>query len=444
MVKLRWRIWIVFESAMWGERLNSGNESPSAAPSLFSLKALGPGILVAATGVGAGDLAGGALAGSRLKLAVLWVVLVGAALKFVLCEGLARWQLRTQTTISDGVFRSTHPAVRWLFLTYVAVWSFCIGGMLVSACGECAHAILPIGDARIGRVIHGCLHSALAIALVLLGGFQLFEFLMTVCIGVMFVTVISVAMLSGPDWGAVGSGLVIPSIPDAGGNGVAWTLTLMAGVGGTLTMLCYGSWIREKGRVDAASMLQCQVDLGAGYLMTALFGVAMVILGSQLPIDQGLKGANLITSLATNMQTTLGRIGSFAGWMFRLGAWGAVFSSLLGVWQSIPDLICDMLPGPSEQRGGNLHCTWRYRLLLLSLGIIPCVALPFSLPFVQKIAGITGAVFIPMFALALLLLPMSSLGRKCSFSNGRVRATILWICLVLFGVLAAQKLTSLF
>ena len=42
---------------------------------------LGPGLLVAATGVGAGDLATAAFTGSHLGPAVLWAVLVGAALK---------------------------------------------------------------------------------------------------------------------------------------------------------------------------------------------------------------------------------------------------------------------------------------------------------------------------------------------------------------------------
>ena len=47
---------------------------------------LGPGLLVAATGVGAGDLATAAFTGSHLGPAVLWAVLVGAALKFLLTE----------------------------------------------------------------------------------------------------------------------------------------------------------------------------------------------------------------------------------------------------------------------------------------------------------------------------------------------------------------------
>ncbi|MEO2006264.1 MAG: hypothetical protein ABGY41_19450 [Candidatus Poribacteria bacterium] len=54
------------------------------------LVVLGPGILVAATGVGAGDLATGAFTGSQLGTAVLWAVIIGALLKYVLNEGLGR------------------------------------------------------------------------------------------------------------------------------------------------------------------------------------------------------------------------------------------------------------------------------------------------------------------------------------------------------------------
>ena len=56
------------------------------------LLVIGPGLLVAATGVGAGDLATAAFTGNQLGVAILWVVVLGAFLKFVLNEGLARWQ----------------------------------------------------------------------------------------------------------------------------------------------------------------------------------------------------------------------------------------------------------------------------------------------------------------------------------------------------------------
>ena len=423
------------------------DSSPEAPKSTITrgrswLDAIGPGILVAATGVGAGDLAGGALAGARLKLTVLWVCLVGAALKFVLCEGLARWQLSTGTSVADGVFKSTHSVVRCTFLIYVAAWSFCIGGMLMSACGECAQAILPIGDPTFGRVVHGSLHSLIAIFLVRLGGFRLFERMMAICIGIMFVTVVLVAALSDPNWGEVMRGLVVPSVPHADGKGVAWTLTLMAGVGGTLTMLCYGTWIREKGRADISALRDCRIDLAAGYLMTAGFGVCMVILGSRLPIDQGLKGANLITQISRDMQQQLGEFGTVAGWMFRIGAWGAVFSSLLGVWQSVPALICEMLPQSAalsttkiDQRTDRR----RYNTIQILLGIVPAFCLPYSLANVQRVAGVTGALFLPMFALSLLLLGWTAAGKQNGFRNGLLSSSVLTLSLLLFGYLAAQR-----
>ena len=52
------------------------------------LAILGPGILVAATGIGAGDLATAAFSGSKLGLVILWAVIVGTLFKFILNEGL--------------------------------------------------------------------------------------------------------------------------------------------------------------------------------------------------------------------------------------------------------------------------------------------------------------------------------------------------------------------
>jgi Mn2+/Fe2+ NRAMP family transporter len=54
------------------------------------LATIGPGILVAATGVGVGDIAGAGFAGSKLGYAVLWAAVVGSFIKFVVNEGLAR------------------------------------------------------------------------------------------------------------------------------------------------------------------------------------------------------------------------------------------------------------------------------------------------------------------------------------------------------------------
>lgn len=89
-----------------------------------------PGILVAATGVGAGDLITAGLAGSEIGLALLWAAAVGSLLKWTLNEGLARWQMATGTTLLEGWSGHLGGWVRWLFLIYFLIWSYSVGGAL--------------------------------------------------------------------------------------------------------------------------------------------------------------------------------------------------------------------------------------------------------------------------------------------------------------------------
>jgi Mn2+/Fe2+ NRAMP family transporter len=418
----------------------------TAHPNRTLMQVIGPGILVAATGVGAADLAGGALAGQRLGVAALWMVLFGATLKFVLCEGLARWQLTSGLTLPEGAAALYGRWYRPLFLAYLFVWSFCICGMLMSACGATAQAILPLGANSTGRVIYGVLHSFVAVFLVRLGGFRLFERMMAVCIGVMFFTVVFAAAFCLDSVPEALRGLLIPSIPDWRGNGIAWAVTLLAGVGGTVTMLCYGYWIREKGRMDSSSLPECRIDLATGYLMTAVFGMAMVILGAGLGSPGSESGnVNLIMSLSNQINDRIGGgIGSVAGWMFRVGAWGAVFSSLLGVWQSIPLLILDVVSG---QFGTAGQATIDYRShrtasrLLLAIAILPMCNLFYPLATVQLIAGLAGAIFLPAFAGTLLALSWRGLS---GFRNGRFATLILWFCMLLFAYCMVLRLQVMF
>ena len=66
------------------------------------MRLIGPGLLVAAAGIGAGDIVSATMAGSAHGLTLLWVVVLAAALKGFLNEGIARWQLATGTTAIEG------------------------------------------------------------------------------------------------------------------------------------------------------------------------------------------------------------------------------------------------------------------------------------------------------------------------------------------------------
>jgi len=364
---------------------------------------IGPGLLVAATGVGAGDLATASFSGSQLGTAILWAVVVGGLFKFALTEGLARWQLVTGETLLEGLASRMGPWFGWLFLPYLLLWSYFVGAALISACGATLHAIFPVfDDASQGKVAFGILASLSGLLLVLLGGFKLFEKVMAVCIAVMFAIVLITAGLLWPGTSAVLQGLLVPTIPDAAGQGLIWTMALIGGVGGTLTILCYGYWIREQGRHSNEHIGLCRLDLGLGYGMTILFGIAMVIIGSTVEVDG--KGAGLLVSLADRLEQPLGPIGR---WLFLVGAFGAVFSSLLGVWQAVPYLFADTwrLMFPHAHANQTVDTRARpYRLYLFGIALIPMLGLMMSFKEAQKLYALVGAAFIPLLAVALLVL----------------------------------------
>jgi len=66
------------------------------------LRDIGPGLVIAATGLGAGDIIAASVAGAKYGTTLLWAALAGALMKFALNEGLARWQLATGTTLLEG------------------------------------------------------------------------------------------------------------------------------------------------------------------------------------------------------------------------------------------------------------------------------------------------------------------------------------------------------
>jgi Mn2+/Fe2+ NRAMP family transporter len=314
----------------------------------------------------------------------------------------------------------------------------------MSACGVTLHAMIPyFEDAGDGKVAFGILASVVGMALVYKGGYPLFEKVMSVCIGVMFVTVVITAALLWPGTDEVLRGLFVPVIPDFAGDGRTWTVALIGGVGGTVTVLCYGYWIREEGRSGIAYLRTCRIDLGVAYAMTAVFGVAMIIIGNNIVIEGG--GATLIVSLSQQLEGPLGPLGK---WMFLVGAAGAVFSSLLGVWQATPYIFADVwtLLGRRRTTEENLEKAHRvdttsrpYRSYLFAIGIIPMLGLVVSFQEIQKLYAVIGAAFIPLITLGLLIMNSRADWVGEAFKNRRKTDMVLLIVLGFFAWLAWEE-----
>ena len=418
--------------------------------SLF--KIIGPGLLIAATGVGAGDLAGGAFAGSKLGLAVLWAVLLGAIFKYVITEGLARWQLVSGETLLEGALLRFGKFVQIFFLFYLVLWSYTVGSALINACGVAGHALFPIfDDHTTGKIFWGIAHSLAGLLLIRLGRFSLFEKVMSVLILFMFITTLLTAILSGPEIIELIKGSFIPSIPEYLDSnninqGPSWTLALIGGVGGTLTILCYGYWIRENKREGKEQISLTRIDLLTAYFITALFGISMVIIASGSNIDKQ-SSSLLIVNLASILESTLGKTGSI---IFLIGAWSAIFSSLLGVWQSVPYLFADFIMiFQFKGKIGNYKSkvidtrALPYRLYLFLLASIPLTGLFWKFVTVQKIYAIFGAFIVPLTAIALLILNNKKI-MTSEYKNSLLNNLILIIIVMFFILLGFPEIMKLF
>lgn len=108
---------------------------PTAAPTASVARLIGPGLLVAAAGIGAGDIVSSTMAGAGHGLKLLWVVALAAWLKGFLNEGIARWQLATDTTAIEGWSLHLPLWVRVYVAFYLVIWTVSVSAALTSACG---------------------------------------------------------------------------------------------------------------------------------------------------------------------------------------------------------------------------------------------------------------------------------------------------------------------
>jgi Mn2+/Fe2+ NRAMP family transporter len=240
-----------------------------------------------------------------------------------------------------------------------------------------------------------------------------------------------------PGTEAVLRGLLVPSIPDQQG-GLTWTVALMGGIGGTVTVLCYGYWIREVNRTGKDDLRTCRIDLAVAYAVTALFGIAMVIIGATIEIEG--RGAGLLVTLSERLVENLGTAGR---WLFLVGALGAVYSSLLGVWQAVPYLFADLwglLRGQDQRESnGATRVDTRspaYRGYLAAMALLPMAGLFRGFGEVQKFYAVVGAWFFPFLALALLLLNGRSAWVGKDYRNRPLTVAVLVVVLLFFAWIA--------
>jgi Mn2+/Fe2+ NRAMP family transporter len=405
------------------------------------LKLAGPGLIVAATGIGSGDVVSATVGGARYGVVLLWAIALGAFFKFVLSEGIARWQLATGLTALEGWATHLPPWVKFYFGAYLLLWTVAVSAALTNATGlgiaNLTGGAIPQSWGAIG-------HSLIGFMFVWVGGYSWFEKLMKLLVGVMGFSILVCALLIVSNWANVLQGVLIPRIPTASGT---YVLSIIGGIGGSITMLSYNYWMREENISGADDLGYVRGDVAIAYLFTAIFGMSIMLIANQAFFVAGvtITDAQAVPKMAEVLGTLLGPIGVYA---YSLGFWAAVFASLLGVWQSVPYLYADFygvlknLPVEARREATKVTST-PYRLALLFITLIP---LPFAFtgrPLVIIVTyTIVGSLFVPFLAATLLYLNNRVKWAAAVPRNHWSTNVVLVAILALFAIVGAQEVMN--
>src|SRR6187402_839949 len=183
-------------------------------PTISFWKLAGPGLVVAATGIGSGDVVSATVGGARYGVVLLWAIAAGAFFKFVLQEGVARWQLATGKTALEGWADHLPAWVKWYFVVYLVLWTVAVSAALTNATGL---GIANLTNGAISQPWGAVLHSLFGFVFVWLGGYGGFEKLMKTLVGVMAFTILICAILTFQSPAATLQGLLVPMIPAGSG-----------------------------------------------------------------------------------------------------------------------------------------------------------------------------------------------------------------------------------
>jgi Mn2+/Fe2+ NRAMP family transporter len=316
-------------------------------PRKSSWKYIGPGIVVAATGVGAGDLVATLIAGSNFGYTLLWAAVIGCLVKISLAEAAGRWHLSTGRTLFDG-WASLGRWTSWFFVAYVVIWGFVYGAAAMSSSGLPLQALFP--DVM-GLKSWAILTGLVGLVFVWFNKYAVFEKVMTVLVGVMFVVTVYLAIRVTPNLADAFAGL-LPVLPDEK-DSILNTLGLIGGVGGTITLAAYGYWVNAKGWTNTGWMKVMRLDNRVAYITTGIFVISMLFVGAEL-----LHSSNVAIASGDKGLIQLGDIledeyGTATAKFFLIGFFATSFTSLIGVWHGVSLMFADFVERYRKDRAAT-------------------------------------------------------------------------------------------
>ncbi len=431
-------------TATQGTQLRQQAAEPAHAPATRRgrLALLGPGLVLAAASVGAGDMVTSLAGAAGYGMALLWAILIGVVLKFSLTEAVGRLYLATGQT----VIASLRSVGRWLpaaFFVFVLVIGLLYGAALSSVASLALATLFPALPLRPLAVAIALVSAAI----VYVGRYALFERVMSAFILVKFLgmVVLAVAMLATTDDLPGLISTMRPRLPD---GSVVTVLALIGGVGGTAGIASYSYWVRERGWQHQSWLPVMRADSAVSYAVTFLFVLCTTVVGTGLLYGTGdtISGNDGLAALADPLGADLG---SAARVLFLATFFFVTLSALVGGFNALCYLLADSLRTlrgiPETDAGPHMAQNSRPFRAFLAYCAVAALAVTFlgqPVALVLTYAAV-GSLILPVLSGTLLVL-LNRKGIEPLHRNKITSNVLLSGAFVLFGVLAVVQLRETF
>lgn len=414
-----------------------------SAPRIWKKIALfGPGLALAATSVGAGDMISTLEGSGSFGMGLVWIAVIGVIIKFALTEASGRLQLSSPSTLIAKI-SSIHIIFAWAFLIAVLILTTLYGAALSSVAALALTMFVP-SLPMLPTTVAIILISGL---IVFIGNYDRFEkymiaFAVFMFLGVIVISILTASTMDDPETIVKTATVSIP------GGSIPAALAMIGGVGGSATIAIYAYWIREKGWNNTTHLKTMRNDALISYIAILSFVVSLSVVGTGFIFGTGLtiSGDAELAALGAPLAATFGEIIKVG---FFVSFFVVVFSSIIGGFNGYCYMLGDCLRvvrGIPDERADSLISPQKplFNVVLIFQIAAALVIMLLGKPVQLVLAyAISGAFFLPLLVVGFLIL----LNRKSvpiSLRNRTMSNTILIVSLILFGALAISTVLGQF
>jgi manganese transport protein len=391
---------------------------------IASLRRIGPGMVLAASIVGSGELIATTTLGAQAGYTALWVVLLSCLIKPVIQAELGRYTIATGETGLEALNQIPGPragGLNWL----VWAWAVMVGGTqlqvgaMYGGVSQVMHLVIPSVPIPVWVI----LFLAITLALLLGGGYARIERIAMVKVALFTVITALAAMvlMRMPrffSWPAVADGLRF-ELPPAG-IGMAVAVFGITGVGAA-ELFMYPYWCVEKGYAQFTGPREpsggwerrargwirvMHFDIAVSMIIYTAATVAFYLLGAGVLHGMGLvpASADMIRVLSNLYTQTLGH---WALGVFYVGAIATLYGTVFAATAAHSRMFADMcqLAGRFEADDEARRLALRNRFVVL-LGVFPvALFLTVQAPVAMvMVGGIVQAVMLPVISIGAIYL----------------------------------------